>query len=310
MRPPVSSRRLAQAVTSRKFLQANPSDAIVLELRDKYGPAVFLRFSHNPDLQPAGAQVAEQATAATRRRSEDTGYLDSLIKNLQGPPAERDTAKEVLENIGPSVVPRMLQHVASPQGGENAEVLVQSIVQMHDKVVPVLLGALESTNESVRTAAIQALGYLGSKQTVPFLLAPAFDPHEPTGIRLAARTALARILGLPTEKGSGPPAFGAEAELKKIARNALANRIPWPTTEGLTELWTWNDESKRVVDNRLTPVSASLYTALRFARKALALAPEDRGAQALLLASDFAWRAQAKGEQPPHRSQERVIRPS
>jgi HEAT repeat protein len=279
-----------------KFLQANPSDDVILELRDKYGPAIFLRMSHNPDLQPSGARIAERAIAAGRRRNEDTTYLDSLIHNLQGPPAERDTAQEMLENIGPTVIPRMLQHIAAPLPGENVEVLVHAIVQMHDRAVPVLLGALESTTDAVRTAAIQALGYLGSKQTVPFLLAPAFDPHEPTGIRLAARTALARILGLPTDKGDGPSAYGAAAELKKIAKNALANRIPWPTTDGLTDLWTWNNEAKRVVDNRLTPVSASLYTALRFARQALALAPEDRGAQALLLASDFAWRAQAKGE--------------
>jgi HEAT repeat protein len=279
-----------------KFLQSNPSDDVLLTLRDKYGPALFLRLFHNPDLQPAGAQIAERTTAATRKRSEDTGYLDSLIKNLQGPPADRDTAQEMLDNIGPTVVPRMLQHIAAPQGGENAEALVQSIVRMGQKVIPVLLGALESTNDSVRISAIQALGYLGSKTAVPYLLGPAFDEHQPGGIRYAARQALARILGLPTDKGDGPPAFGAAAELKKVARNALANRIPWPTTDGLTDLWTWNDESRLVVDNRLPPAAASVYTALRFARQALGIAPEDRETQALLVAADFAWRAQAKGE--------------
>jgi HEAT repeat protein len=279
-----------------KFLQLDPPDEVLLTLRDKYGPALYLRLSHNPDLQPAGAQVAERTTAATRKRSEDTGYLDSLIKNLQGPPADRDTAQEMLENIGPTVVPRMLQHVAAPQGAESAEVLVQAIVHMGDKVVPVLFGALESTNDAVRLAAIQALGYLGSKRAVPYLLAPSFDERQPRGIRYAARQALARILGLPTDKGDGPPSFGAAAELRKIARNALANRIPWPTTDGLTDLWTWSDETKVVVDNRLPPAVASAYTALRFARQALGLSPEDRETQALLVAADFAWRAQAKGE--------------
>jgi hypothetical protein len=279
-----------------KFLQLNPPDDVILAMRDKYGPAIFLRFSHNPDLQPAGAQVAERATAATRKRSEDTAYLDSLIRNLQGPPEDRDTAQEMLENIGPTVVPRMLQHVASPQGTETAETLVQSIVRMGPKVVPVLLGSLESTNDTVRTAGIQALGYLGVKGTVPYLLDPAFDEHQPSGIRYAARMSLARILGLPTEKGEGPSSYGAAQELRKVARNALGNRIPWPTTDGLTDLWTWNDESKGVVDNRLPPASASIYTALRFARQALSLSPEDRETQALLVGSDFAWRAQAKGE--------------
>jgi HEAT repeat protein len=279
-----------------KFLQQNPSDDVLLVLRDKYGPALFLRLAHNPDLQPAGGQIAERTTAATRRRSEDTGYLDSLIKNLQGPPAERDTAQEMLDNIGPSVVPRMLQHIASPQGADSSEILVQSIVRMGAKVVPVLLGSLESTSDVVRTAGIQALGYLGVKSTIPYLLDPAFDEHQPAGIRYAARRALSRILGLPTDKGEGPPSYGAAAELRKFARNALANRMVWPTTEGLTDVWTWNDETKLVVDNRVPPMAASLYTAQRFAHQALGLSPEDRETQALVVASDFAWRAQAKGD--------------
>jgi len=279
-----------------KFLKSNPPDAILLEVRDKYGPALFLRFAHNPDLQPAGAKVADVTTAATRRRSEDTTYLDSLIRNLGGPPEDRDTAQEMLDNIGPTVIPRMLQHVAAPQGTESAEVLVQSIVRMGEKTVPVLQGALESTNDSVRIAAMQALGYLGAKTAVPYLLAPAFDDHEPAGSRYAARLALSRILGLPTQKGDGPPSFGAAAELRRIARNALANRIPWPTTDGLTDLWTWNEQTKSVVNNRLPPAVASAYTALRFSRQALALSPEDPETQALVVASDFAWRAQAKGE--------------
>ncbi|HEV7999802.1 MAG TPA: HEAT repeat domain-containing protein [Planctomycetaceae bacterium] len=282
-----------------KFLQSNPNDDLLVALRDKYGPALFLRLLHNPDLQPVGAQIAERTTAATRKRNEDTGYLDTLIHNLQGTPGDRDAAQEMLENIGPSVVPQMLKHIAAPLGAENAEGLVQSIVRMGQKVVPVLFGGLESTNDAVRIAAIQALGYLGSKSAVPYLLSPAFDEHQPGGIRYAARQALSRILGLPTDRGDGPPAFGAAAELRKVARNALANRSPWPTRDGLTDLWTWNDESKMVVDNRVLPPAASVYTALRFARQALGLAPEDRDTQALLVAADFAWRAQAKGEGGP-----------
>ena len=64
----------------------------------------------------------------------------------------------------------------------------------------------------------------------------------------------------------------------------------------MTDLWTWNDQTKSVVDNRLPPAVASAYTALRVSRQALALSPEDPETQALVVASDFAWRAQAKGE--------------
>jgi HEAT repeat protein/CheY-like chemotaxis protein len=279
-----------------KFLQSNPPDALLLDVRDKYGPALFLRFAHNPDLQPFGAQVAELTTAATRRRSEDTAYLDSLIHNLGGQPEDRDTAQEMLENIGPTVVPRILQHVAAPQANESVEILVQAMVHMGQKVVPVLLGALESTNDAVRVAALQALGYLGSKRAVLYLLAPAFSEHEPTGVRHAARLALSHILGVSAERGDGPSSYGAAAELRKAARDALANRLVWPTTDGFTEVWTWNEASKAVVDNHIPPAAASIYAAVRFSRAALALSPENPETQALMVASDFAWQSQAKGD--------------
>ena len=186
------------------------------KLRDKYGPALFLRFAHNPDLQPAGAQVADLTTAATRRRSEDTTYLDSLIRNLGGPPEDRDTAQEMLDNIGPTVIPRMLQHVAAPQGTESAEVLVQSIVRMGQKTVPVLLGALESTNDSVRIAAMQALGYLARRQPfrtcsprrLTIMSLPAFATRPAWHCLASSACRL--------EKGDGPPSFGAAAELRRI----------------------------------------------------------------------------------------------
>ncbi len=44
------------------------------------------------------------------------------------------------------------------------------------------------------------------------------------------------------------------------------------------------------------PQAASIYTGLRFAQQAMALDPEDRDAQILFLALDFAWDAQEAKE--------------
>ena len=183
--------------------------------------------------------------------------------------------------------------MGAPKPGEEPGVLVQGLAQMGSQVVPVLCGALESTNDSIRNGAIQALGLIGSKRAVPYLLDPAFDRNQPAGIRSAARTALARILGVPTDKGDGVSSFGAATRLKKLAQDALANRITWPTTDGKTDLWTWSEESKSVVRNRRDAGRRRPFTpGWRFARQAIALAPEDREAQILFLALDFAWDAQ------------------
>lgn len=180
-------------------------------------PALYLRLSHNPDLQPVGAQIATLTTAATRKCNEDTAYLDSLIHNLSGPPEDRDTALETLNNIGPSVVPRMLQHVAAPKGTESVEVIVQSIVRMGRHVVPVLLGALESTNEAVRTAGIQTLGYLGGDR--PSLIC---SPPLSTNI---SRPAFAMPLARPCREFSACPPSG-EKDLRRSERPPSCEKSP------------------------------------------------------------------------------------
>ena len=295
----LTDRLYRPALTKRyleKLLQSNPSDDVLLDMRAKYGPAVFLHLAGEPALKPAGPQLLERVMAALRKHEEDPAFLDSLIQGLQGGPGDRDTAIQMLTNLGPAAVPRILKHLGAPKPNEEPGVLVQGLVQMGAQVVPVLCGSLESRNDSVRNGAIQALGLLQSKAAIPHLLEPAFDNSQPAGIRSAARTALARILGIPTEKGDGVSSFGAVAELKKMARDGLANRLAWPTTEGKTDLWTWNEESPSVVRNRVSPVTASLYTGLRFARQAIAMAPEDREAQVLFLALDFAWDANGPKE--------------
>jgi HEAT repeat protein len=279
-----------------KLLQSNPSDEALLDMRAKYGPAVFLHLADEPALKPAGPQLLERMTTALRKHQEDAAFLDSLIQGLQGGPSDRDTSIQMLTNLGPTAVPRILKHLAAPKPNEEPGILVQALVQMGAQVVPVMCGALESRNDSLRDGAIQALGLLQSKAAIPYLLEPAFDNSQPAGIRSAARTALERILGIPTEKGDGISGFGAVAELKKMARDGLANRLAWPTTEGKTDLWTWSDESQSVVRNRVSPLNASLYNGLRFARQAIALAPEDREAQVLFLALDFAWDANGPKE--------------
>jgi HEAT repeat protein len=279
-----------------KLLQANPSDEAILEMRNKYGPGIFLHLARDPALKPVAAQLLDRVTAALQKHEGDATFLDSLIDGLHGSPSDRESSLRMLKNLGPGTVPRILTHLGAPKPGEEPVALVQALAQFGAAAVPVLYGGLESTNELIRNAAIQTLGLIGSKMSVPYLLDPAFDPSQPSGIRSAARTALARIMGISTDRGDGVSPFGAARELKKLAKDCLANRVVWPTLAGKTDLWTWNEEAKSVVRNQVPPVVASLYTGLQFARQALSMAPEDREAQILLLALEFAWDAEGPKE--------------
>ena len=269
LRSPLSP-AACQAVP-QKFLQSNPPDDVLLALRDKYGPALFLRLSHNPDLQPAGASRRALTTAATRKRNEDTAYLDSLIHNLSGPPEDRDTAQEILNNIGPSIVPRMLQHVAAPQGTESVEVLVQSIVRMGQRGRPALARGAGVADRIGPHCRHPSLGLPRcSTRAVPV---PARSHVRRTS---ADRHSLRRSPGpLPDSRPAdgrrekdrrrSEPPPNCEKWLARLWRTVFPGRPPTV----LTDVWTWNNDSKVVVDNRLPPVASNVYTALRFAREAL-----------------------------------------
>jgi HEAT repeat protein len=295
----LTDRLYRPALTKRyleKLLQANPSDDALLEMRNKYGPGIFLHLARDPALKPVAGQLMERVTAVLQKQEQDPAFLDSLIDGLQGTPGDRETSIQMLMNLGPGTVPRILKHLGAPKPSEQPSVLVQALAQMGKPILPVLYGGLESTDDGIRDAAIQAIGLIGSKMSVPYLLDPAFDPHQPAGIRSAARTALARIMDIPTDRGDGVSPFGAARELKKLAKDALANRIVWPTQEGKTDLWTWNEEAKSVVRNNVPPLIASIYTGLLFAHQAISMAPEDREAQILFLALEFAWDSQGPKE--------------
>jgi HEAT repeat protein len=282
-----------------KLLQSNPSDDAILEMRSKYGPGIFLHLARDPALKPIAGQLLDRAAAVLQRREGDVTFLDSMIDGLNGSPSDRESSLQMLKSIGPTTIPRILTRLGSPKPGQESGVLVQALAQYGLPALPVLYGGLESTNDGTRNGAIQAIGLIGSRMSIPYLLDPAFDPNQPAGIRSAARTALARIMGIPTDRGDGVPSFGAARELKKLAKDYLANRVVWPTMEGRTDLWTWSEEAKSVVRNQVPPNVASLYTGLQFARQALSMAPEDRDAQILLLALEFAWDAEVPKEERP-----------
>ncbi len=123
-----------------KLLQANPSDAALLEIRDKYGPGIFLHLARDPALKPVAGQLVERVTAVLLKQEQDPAFLDSLIDGLQGSPSDRETAIQMLKNLGPGTVPRILTHLGAPKPNEQPSVLVQALAQMGKPILPVLYG--------------------------------------------------------------------------------------------------------------------------------------------------------------------------
>lgn len=311
--------RLGRPELARQYLQnllaADPDDATLLSLRERFGPDAFLRLARARDLQPASTQFLERMNQAFRRHATDPERIDRLITDLSGTPDERETAVIALRDAGPIVVPRMLQHVADPSLGGDRNEIVAALIRMGRLVVPSLLGALESPVADVRVAALDALGWVGSREIVPYLWHPAFAEGQTPGVRAAARQALARVFKVPMQTVDGTSAFGVAGQLAKTARQHFRTDDPrrprilqqaGPLADpeaaqdpGTVAIWVWRPDSETLGLTRVSPAVASLYVGARFARQAFEIAPENEEYQALYLALALAYEAHLSGPNRP-----------
>ncbi len=292
--------RLASPGLARQYLQqfmdANPDDDTLLALRDKHGPAIFLKLATMNELKPLSTQLLNRVNTAFRRRDEDPRRIDQLISQLSGTPQERDVALVALKSTGTSAIPRMLKHLGNADRVEEHDAIVYALVAMGDVAVAPMLGALESPNDVLRSSVLTVLGYLGTREIVPHLWKPAFSPEEIPSIRLSARRALARILHASPERVDQVSPFGAAQELRDQARQHFNRTYPWKAEEdGNVEVWTWSPQQETIVSHRLSPAAASNYRAARLARQALALSPENEESQSLYIATTLGFAAEAAG---------------
>ena len=293
--------RLARPQLARiyleKFLALNPTDDQLLKLRDKHGPAIFLKFSNIREMQPAGRQMLDRVNAAFSKRGIDPLRVDKLIEALAGDPSQRQVAFEALRGGGPFVVPRILKKMeADPL---KRAIFMSSLVRFGRQIIPPLLGAINSPSQSMREAAIEALGYMQSAEAIPYLWAPAYDPKENPGTRSLARASIQRIRAGRTV-GSFRPNLVSDVEVAnailKTAERHFRSDHEWAKNEdGSVDIWTWSTAKETLELLKVTPYDASLFIGQQFARQALAFHPDNLDVQSLFLGFAVAREAREAG---------------
>lgn len=260
-----------------KLLEAKPDDATLLQLRDKHGPAMFLRLSNDKRLQPESITLLEQVNAAFRKGATDPVRVDKLIGELSKTAAEREVAILQLRNAGNYGAARLIAALNVSRDEAQRKLLLYTLTRMNREVVPALLGAVEGPNPDLRATVIEALGWLGQPTAIGSLWHPAFGETQPAAVQLAARQALSRLLFGTAKRVGEVSQFGAAAELAKSARRNLRGEGDWPLNEdGQVELWNWDEATGTVAMTAVSVETASIRAALRQARQAFELAPTNR----------------------------------
>ncbi|MBW3540588.1 MAG: HEAT repeat domain-containing protein [Planctomycetes bacterium] len=295
--------RLARPELARlyleKFMAAAPDDALLLELRDKHGPATFLRLARVPELKPLSTQLLDRVNDAFRRQGADPARIDRLLADLELGPVERRAALEALRDAGPVVVPHIIGRIATAEEAAERDRLTRALVDLGPRNIPALLGVLDSPDAELKARVISVLGRLGTRDMAQYLWYSAFTQEEgyPPTVRRAARESLAEILRSEISRVEALSSYGVAAELEGIARAHFRGEYEWqPEAGGTVTVWTWDPDAGTIAARALEPAAASLYVGSRFARQALAVSEPSPDRQALYLALLLATAAH---ETPP-----------
>lgn len=255
----------------KAFLARESPDSLLLELRDRYGVGTFLRLQDDPKTAALARPLIRRLVAAQKRQATDIERLKPSVALLGKSPEERRLALNELRRAGSWAVPAIASGV--PEVGEPA---TRALSELEQNAVPGLVGALEAPDPEVAAAAARALGQIGDREALPFLIAPAHDASKPA-LASAAQEAWRKL------SGAEMPADPAK-QLAAEAGRYLAHKVRMPGGETVT-IWTWPEGQKDgPVPQEVSPSKAEEILGLRLADRALKINPDSPDAKLIRLA--------------------------
>ncbi len=153
------------------------------------------------------------------------------------------------------------------------DLLVKNMGRLESSAVPALAAVLESPEPALAADAATALGSIGDREAVPFLMFPAAAPGAAPALRAAAQAAVARLTGRPF---ADQPRTAVQV-LTGAAWSEHRRRPEFP--EETVVVWAWDPAKKVPAPREVSAVEAKTIVGLRFAREALRLDPKNRLAQ-------------------------------
>ncbi len=271
-----------QAVPYLKaFLAANPDDDTLLAVRDKYGTGSVLRLIDDAATRPLAQTITSKLSEASRRAATRPERVQRFIAALKASTEERKYAIDRLREAGPYAVPPIIKALVEPSTDLTTRTaLVTGLGKLEKGAGPPLIATLDSTDATLVSDAAKALGEIGDARALPDLLYLAALPDSAPGA--AARPRVLKAIEQITGSTYETQPKSAVKVLSEEARRYHTHGYRFPGESVL--IWAWDDASKTPVSKTVPRQEAETALGLRAARKALALAPADQGAQASFLA--------------------------
>ena len=151
-----------------RFMQANPDDDTLLEIRDRFGLGSILRLQDDPRTISYVPQLLDLLKAASQRQIQRPDRIQRAVTLLSGTPLQQDLAIRLLNESGPYAVPILIDAIEQhATGTPERALLVGNLGRLDRKVVPALIAALDSPDSALAADAASALGRIGDRRRPP-----------------------------------------------------------------------------------------------------------------------------------------------
>jgi HEAT repeat protein len=258
------------------FLQANPDDATLLEIREKFGLGSILRLQDDPSTSEFAKPILDRLAAASQRNATDSAALDQAIGLLTRSRAEQQVGVDRLRSAGPYAVPKLVERLGNGDlSPDERALIVVNMGRLQAPAVPPLIAALDSSDPRIAAAAAEALGRIGDKRALLALLFHTVRGEGPEGLKQAARSAVERL----TRKSPEAQPRSAARMLADQAWRYHRGQVEFPSDT--VEVWSWTGD--RPAPESLDSREAATRLGIERARKALALEPGDSSSQVALV---------------------------
>ena len=268
-----------------KLLEMDPDDETLMQIRETYGTNTILQLARVEEAKAAASKLLDRLNQAVQSKISAPGYVRSILPKLVGSAREKAEALTELQNLGPAAIGPMLSSLMANDIVDRGT-LVYTMTRLGEDVVPPLVGALESSDELIRTTAAEVLGWVGTEAELIWLWHPAFTENEPDGVRHAALAALARLSYGDPQHAARVSSYGVDRRMLEVARSMLASEYEWPMSFGDRDdvsVWSWDDASGTVNEHVVSRDHAAIFLAERLAREVTELAPRNTDAPVVLL---------------------------
>jgi len=262
----------------KRFLDAKPDDATLLQVRDTYGVGTVLRLSDDPSTRPYARPMVDLLAAAAVRNSTDPARIERFIANLSKSREEQAYAVARLREAGPFAIPPLVRELSrAGLDGAARTPLAENLGRLDRRAVPALIATLDSDDAKLVADVARALGNIGDPRAIPALTYIAARRNPESAARPQVFEAIGRLTGRP---------FGSQARtpvrvLADEARLYQMHGVRFPGDPIV--LWLWDDASGVPAPRSVSVRDAEGLLGLRAAREALEIDPTDVEAQVTLV---------------------------